>query len=138
MDIEMTDVELLHSNANDKLSEEQSRFRDFLFEIISYDKFENHEYSSGYNLLHEMFRYVIQEDILLAFEDMDLFEDQYKALLAAEEPLLEMFKEYNSFETDHMDYIRSAIENVGYNLHLDAWKGEEVRTSGHVGSETGN
>jgi hypothetical protein len=44
-----------------------------------------------------------------------------------------MYNEFMGFETDYMDDIRQAIEwaieNVGFGLHLEAWKGEEVRIS---------
>ena len=66
-------------------------------------------------------RYVIQQDILLAVEEqIDLDEEQCKVILGAEEPLRAMYNEFVGYETDHMDYVRSAIEDAVSTVAYDS------------------
>lgn len=59
---------------------------------------------------------VIREDILLSLEENDLDVKQCKALLREKNPLNKLFLAWEKHEGDHMNEIRSCIENKANEL----------------------
>jgi len=62
-------------------------------------------------ILNYAYEYVMREDIVLALEYHDLTNEQAKALLASENPLADIFHDFEKIEGDHMDTIWGCIES---------------------------
>ena len=58
-------------------------------------------------ILNHCYEYTVREDIVLALEEYDLSDKQCKALLKSPSPLADVFKDFEKWETDHMDNIWS-------------------------------
>lgn len=116
--MEETKLEALNEEAYEKLEKEQDEFRSHLMNVIWINELNEDNLDSeglpflrsGYSTDSEMYRYLIQADILEAFWGFS--EEQCRAILATDKPLAKIFEEYEGFETHHMDYIRDAIRNV--------------------------
>ena len=83
----------------EKMAEEQSTFRDWL------------KGQSAEVVLDHAYEYTIREDILMEMEELALSEKQAELMLASPSPLADVFKEFRDMETEHMDNVRSSIEN---------------------------
>lgn len=62
-------------------------------------------------ILNHAYEYAMREDILMNMENNILSPKQAKALLKSPSPLADVYKDWQNRETDHMDDIRSTIEN---------------------------
>lgn len=93
----MTNVEL-NTKVYEKLFEEQQKYKGWLLS------------QSPEEILNHAYEYTIREDIVLAMEYRDLNDAQAKALLSSPAPLDEIFRAFETIESDHMDVIRSCIE----------------------------
>lgn len=62
-------------------------------------------------ILDHAAKYSVREDIVMCMEDLELTEAQAKALLKFPSPLADIYKEWNKTETNHMDDVKSVIEN---------------------------
>lgn len=83
----------------EKMAAEQNAFRDWL------------KSQSPEEVLNHAYEYIIREDIVMEMEELALSEERAKALLASPSPLADVFSEFEDMETEHMDNVRSAIEN---------------------------
>ena len=55
------------------------------------------------------YQYILYGDILMALEEIDLSDEQCKALLDSPNPLFSIYDEWLGTETDYMDNIRDCI-----------------------------
>lgn len=83
----------------EKMAAEQTTFRDWL------------KGQSAEVVLDHAYEYTIREDILMEMEELALSERQAELMLASPSPLADVFKEFRDMETEHMDNVRSSIEN---------------------------
>lgn len=82
----------------EKMKAEQDRYREWLLN------------QPPEEILRHTFEYTIKEDILLAMENMSLEPMQAKRLLKSLCPLDDVYKEFCTRETGHMDILRDCIE----------------------------
>lgn len=82
----------------DKLFEEQEEYRRWLLS------------QSPEVILNNCYEYSIREDLLLALEYLELEENEAKALLEKGVSLIDLYKDYERRETDHMQDMRDTIE----------------------------
>lgn len=82
----------------DKMTAEQDAFRESLLTL------------SAPEVLERSYEYNIREDILLGMESRELDSRYTEALLASPTPLADVYHMYEQSETDHMDTVRSALE----------------------------
>ena len=61
-------------------------------------------------ILNHAYEYVCREDILLSLEYNDLSPRQAMALLKSPAPLADIFKKWESQETNHMEDIWNTVE----------------------------
>ena len=73
-------------------------------------------------ILDHAAEFTIREDILVEMEVVELPAEQAAALLASPTPLADLYREWSSVETHHMEDIRDVIENCTEKL---AAKGRE-------------
>ena len=62
-------------------------------------------------ILDHAAEFTIREDILVEMEVVELPTEQAAALLASPTPLADLYREWSSVETHHMEDIRDVIEN---------------------------
>lgn len=67
-------------------------------------------------VIQNAYELVIREDILLSLEENDLDARQCKAILREKHPLNKLFLAWEKHEGDHMNEIRSRIENKSNEL----------------------
>lgn len=67
-------------------------------------------------ILNHTYEYTVKQDILMAFEEMDLSDAQAKALLNTKDPLEEVFKHFEKQETGYMQTLRDCITERGDEL----------------------
>lgn len=89
----------LNAALYDKMAAEQSKYREWLIG------------QSPGEILNHAYEYAMREDILMNMENNILSPKQAKALLKSPSPLADVYKDWQNRETDHMDDIRSTIEN---------------------------
>ena len=82
----------------DKLFEEQEEYRRWLLS------------QSPEVILNNCYEYSIREDLLLALEYLELEENEAKALLEKGVSLVDLYKDYERRETNHMQDMRDTIE----------------------------
>ena len=82
-----------------KLFAEQEVFRDWL------------KSQSPEEILNHAYEYTIREDILLSLEYHDLSDAQTDALMKSLSPLADVFRDFEKWETDHMDVIWDCLES---------------------------
>lgn len=63
-------------------------------------------------ILKHTFEYTVREDIIFAFEAMELEDEFVSALLLSPCPLQDIYENYRKKETDYMDDIRCSIREV--------------------------
>ena len=98
------DNDKLNTALYEKLSAEQDNFRDWLLT------------QPPEEILHHTYEYSVREDIVMAMEELNLDSGRAAALLASPSPLDDIFKEFESLETDYMDTVRDCIENRADNM----------------------
>ena len=101
----MTNEEL-NTALYQKMFDEQERYRDSLLSM------------SPAEVLDHAYEYTVREDLLLSMEYHDLDDSQTKALLKRDEPLKELFAQFESRETGYMEIVRDTIETYANNLAL--------------------
>ena len=62
-------------------------------------------------ILNHAYEYTVREDILMSLEYHDLTDAQARALLKSPSPLAEIFADWESKETGHMDDIWQTVED---------------------------
>lgn len=72
--------------------------------------------STPETVIQNAYELVIREDILLSLEENDLDVKQCKALLREKHPLNKLFLDWEKHEGDHMNEIRSCIDNKANEL----------------------
>lgn len=63
-------------------------------------------------ILNHAYEYITKNDILMAVEGNNLSDEQVQALLQSPSPLEDVYKEFKEIEFDHMDDIRSVMQNI--------------------------
>ena len=99
MDITKMDAGQLRDALFDKMAEEQENYQSWLTTLPP-DK-----------ILDHAAEFTIREDILVEMEVVELPTEQAAALLASPTPLADLYREWSSVETHHMEDIRDVIEN---------------------------
>ena len=82
-----------------KMFAEQEAFRDWL------------KGQSPEEILNHAYEYTIREDILLSLEYHDLSDAQADALMKSPCPLTDVFRDFEKWETDHMETIWACLES---------------------------
>lgn len=67
-------------------------------------------------ILKHAYEYVIREDFLCSLENNDLSPQEARALLKLDEPLAELFKEWDNRETTYMDGIWDTLSDKAWQL----------------------
>ena len=81
-------TETINTQLYEKMFAEQERYRDWLL------------HQPPEEILNHSYEYTTREDILMTLEDNDLSFEQAWALLSSPTPLADVFKEFESRETD--------------------------------------
>ena len=89
--------ENLNKELYDKMSAEQETYKKWLLE------------QPPEEILKHTYEYTVREDILMAFENNDISDEQAAALLKSPSPLSDVFKEFEHRETDYMDTLFDCI-----------------------------
>lgn len=82
-----------------KMAWEQNKYREWLLQC------------SPEEILAHAYEYAVREDILMAMEELNLPDEQVKALLKQRGPLDDVFKDFSKLETDYMETVRGVIES---------------------------
>jgi len=90
--------EELNTELYHKVFEEQQKYKEWLLTL------------SPEEILCHTYEYTVREDIVLALEYHDVTDEQARALLSSPSPLMEIFRDFEQIEGDHMDIIRGCIE----------------------------
>ena len=98
------DAEKLNQALYEKMSEEQSTYRDWLLT------------QSPEEILNHAYAYAMREDILMEMEELSLPAPLAAALLESPAPLSDVYKDYRDMETGHMDIVRECIVNRAEHL----------------------
>lgn len=105
----MTNEELNHA-VYDKCDREYDTFLDEINQAFKDKTNGRNGFEHGDDFLSEYaYQYTIYGDILTALEDMELSDEQCKALLESPNPLYSIYDEWLDTETSHMDGIRDSI-----------------------------
>lgn len=97
-------TEKLNQKLYNKMAAEQTEYRSWLLD------------QAPEEILNHTQEFTIREDILMAFEFIELKAPQAAALLESPSPLADIFKDFRDMETGHMDFVRESIENRAENL----------------------
>ena len=62
------------------------------------------------DILNHAAEYTVREDIVMEMSALELPEAQARALLRSKTPLADVYKEWNTTETHHMEDLRDVIE----------------------------
>lgn len=92
--------EELKNTLMDKLSREQSKYRDWL------------KGQPPEEILHHSYEYIVREDILMSMEELTLSEAETRALLLSPSPMAILYDKFSDLETGYMDTIRDSIEDT--------------------------
>ena len=82
----------------EKMKAEQDKYRDWLVR------------QEPSEILEHTYEFTMREDIVMCMEELELEPEKAKALLRSPCPLCDVYKEFRSRETEHMDTIRDSIE----------------------------
>ena len=96
----LMDSKKQHIELYGKLVSEQSHFKKWLLE------------QEPEEILKHTYEYTVREDIIFAFEAMELEDEYVAALLLSPCPLQDIYENYRKKETDYMDDIRCSIKEV--------------------------
>lgn len=99
MDAISLDKAQINDALYEKMAGEQQKYRAWLITLPPDE------------ILDHAAEFVVREDILVEMEALELPPEQAAALLTSPEPLAELYREWNSVETHHMEDIRDVIEN---------------------------
>lgn len=110
MDAISMDKTQLNDALYEKMAGEQQKYRAWLITLPPDE------------ILDHAAEFAVREDILVEMEALELPPEQAAALLASPEPLAELYREWNSVETHHMEDLRDVIEDYTEKL---ASKGRE-------------
>lgn len=83
----------------EKMAAEQNKYRDWL------------KKQPPEEILHHAYEYAVQEDIVMAMEELELTDVQAQALLESPSPLADVCRYFKKLETGYMDVLRDSIEN---------------------------
>lgn len=86
-------TEELNTALYEKMFAEQKRYADWL------------KTQPPQEILNKAYEYAIREDFLCALENGDLSPQEARAMLKVDEPLAELFKEWDNQEITYMDRI---------------------------------
>lgn len=89
-----------HNRLYEKLTNDQLLFKNWLLE------------QEPEEILNHTYEYTVREDIIFAFEAMELEDEYVAALLLSPCPLQDIYENYRKKETDYMDDIRCSIKEV--------------------------
>lgn len=92
-----------HEALYDKMQNEQLLFREWLLQ------------QEPEEILKHTYEYTVREDIIFAFEAMELEDKYVVALLLSPCPLQDIYENYRKKETDYMDDIRCSIKEAAKN-----------------------
>ena len=91
--------EELNTALYQKMEREQDKYRKWLLQC------------SPEEVLTHAYEYAVREDTLMAMEELNLPDEQAKALLKQCGPLADVFKDFSKLETDCMETVRGVIES---------------------------
>ena len=111
----MADTEL-SSKLYEKMSAEQDKFRSWLMDQPPAD------------ILDHAVEYAVREDILMEMEELELPDDQARALLASPDTMADIYKTFSKMvDTGHMDVVRESIEDRAATLSMEQAVQEAVQ-----------
>ena len=87
-----------------KMAKEQEEYENWLLNLTPKE------------ILDHAWEYTVRNDIVAAFEDMEMDDDLLMALLDITDPLAEIYRAFSKLETDHMETVRNTIENRARDL----------------------
>ena len=93
------DIDVLNSQLYDKMVASQGKMKDWL-QSQSFD-----------DMMRNAREYLVREDIVLSFEFHDLSDEQVFALWEREDPLAELYSEFEKVEDRHMEIVKDTLEN---------------------------
>ncbi len=109
----------------DTIQMDQSQLNDALYEKMAGEQQEYRAWLTDLppdQILDHAAEFTVREDILVEMEALEFPTEQAAALLASPTPLAELYQEWSSVETHHMEDIRDVIEDCTEKL---AAKGRE-------------
>ena len=109
----------------DTIQMDQSQLNDALYEKMAGEQQEYRAWLTDLppdQILDHAAEFTVREDILVEMEALELPTEQAAALLASPTPLAELYREWSSVESHHMEDIRDVIEDCTEKL---AAKGRE-------------
>ena len=109
----------------DTIQMDQNQLNDALYEKMAGEQQEYRAWLTAQppdKILDHAAEFTIREDILVEMEVVELPAEQAAALLASPTPLADLYREWSSVETHHMEDIRDVIEDCTEKL---AAKGRE-------------
>jgi len=89
-----------HNLLYEKLLSDQLQFKNWLLQ------------QAPEEILKHTFEFTVREDIIFAFEAMELEDEFVSVLLLSPCPLQDIYENYRKKETDYMDDIRCSIREV--------------------------
>lgn len=90
--------EQLHTALYEKLSAEFEKYREDLMTLPPSE------------ILNHTYEHTIKQDIVCVMEETEFDDSFVKALLRSPCPLNDIYEEYNTRETQHMDILRDCFE----------------------------
>lgn len=91
-------LEDLNLQLYQKMYAEQEHYRDWLLS------------QPPEEIINHCYECTVRQDILFSMEEHDISEKQCLALLKLENPVADIFKDFEKRESDYMDTIRDTIE----------------------------
>ena len=98
----------------DTIQMDQSQLNDALYEKMAGEQQEYRAWLTDLppdQILDHAAEFTVREDILVEMEALELPTEQAAALLASPTPLAELYREWSSVESHHMEDIRDVIED---------------------------
>ena len=90
--------EQLHTALYEKISAEFDKHREYLMTLPPSE------------ILNHTYEHTIKQDIVSIMEDAEFDDSFVKALLRSRHPLNDIYEEYKTRETQHMDILRDCFE----------------------------
>ena len=98
----------------DTIQMDQNQLNDALYDKMDKEQQEYRAWLTAQppdEILDHAAEFTIREDILVEMEVVELPAEQAAALLASPTPLADLYREWSSVETHHMEDIRDVIED---------------------------
>ena len=98
----------------DTIQMDQNQLNDALYDKMDKEQQEYRAWLTAQppdEILDHAAEFTIREDILVEMEVVELPTEQAAALLASPTPLADLYREWSSVETHHMEDIRDVIED---------------------------